>query len=92
MIDAEKAWLEKGMTPETALRWLIELGTDWVDVDTLFDTWADTEMNWNYCVNTQGTLEESGEGFTDYNINFDGLRLTQKAIDLIKNHKGEQRE
>ena len=67
------------MTPEKALRWLIEFGTDWVDTDSIKDTWADSEIRWHGAVYL-GYLERSDFSETTADM----YKLTDKAIKLIE--------
>jgi hypothetical protein len=73
---------DRSMTPDKALRWLIEFGTDWVNINGLFNTWADNEIErrkaWadGYLISAHAT---------------DGIRkkykLSDKALKLIEESK-----
>lgn len=66
------------MTPEKALRWLIEFGSDWVPATTLARTWAVSEITWQTAV-VYGYLEKG--------TLMDRYRLTSKSLKLIEELK-----
>lgn len=82
MTGANIEAMSRGMTPEKALRWLLEFGSDWVDCGELLDTWADTDIYWQVA-GKQGYLEGREEDGEEGEINC--LRLTPKALELIQN-------
>ena len=67
------------MTPEKALRWLIDFGTDWVEVRSLFNTWADMELNWKSVMD---------DGYLEASLDTENVRnkykLTDNALKLIE--------
>lgn len=68
---------KRQMTPEKALRWLLEFGSDWVDCGDLNGTWADEGIYW-HDAEKRGYLETRDE------VTYD-IRLTPKALELIQN-------
>jgi hypothetical protein len=73
------------MTPDQVLQWLIEFGSGWVNARTLMGTWADTDLYWADCA-VSGWLEikdNTGEH------GLDDLRLTDKALQLLKESRHE---
>ena len=68
------------MTNEHILRWLMELGSNWLTVTQLSNTWADYDIYWHDEIRA-GLLEEKkvwkGERLTYQ------YKLTPKAIDSL---------
>jgi hypothetical protein len=63
------------MTNEQVIRWMVEHGTDWVDADRLYTTWASKDIRWD---------EATKEGYLIYHGAKGALRLTDYAINKMK--------
>jgi len=67
----------------TALRWLIDFGAGDVPLGTLYDTWAFTEVSFANSMQA-GWLEQCNN--SPY---LSGYKLTQKALDAIKESEND---
>ena len=63
------------MTDDKILRWLIEFGTDWMNKISLTQTWADAEIQW---------VDAIEAGWLDVSLSYGELKLSQKALDRLK--------
>jgi len=70
------------MEREHILRWMFEFGGDWVDVETLHDTWAGRAFSW-YEAYRDGYLDRTDTGNTAL------YKLTPYAINMLENKEGE---
>ena len=63
------------MTNEQVIRWMVEHGTDWVDADRLYTTWASKDIKWD---------EAMKEGYIQSHNHKGALKLTDYAINKLK--------
>tara|TARA_R110000772_G_scaffold32788_2_gene80048 strand:- start:637 stop:909 length:273 start_codon:yes stop_codon:yes gene_type:complete len=83
------------MTNEQILRWLVNYGREWVEIDTLLDSWTNVEINRvdahrnKYIERYYEPLEEMneiagrvGEGRRCYNAYY---KLSDYAIEQLEN-------
>jgi hypothetical protein len=63
------------MTNEQVIRWMVEHGTDWVNADRLYTTWAGQDLRWDV---------EKEEGYIQFHGHKGALRLTNYAINKLK--------
>ncbi len=71
------------MTNEQVIRWMVEHGTDWVDADRLYTTWASKDIRWD---------EATQEGYLIYHGAKGALRVTDYSINKMKERDDGQED